>query len=225
MQDCVDSVFIGRTRSAVVENKTDNFPKNGWHPLRPYSNIAWLVSTSLLLHGIPCLAADRFKIDPEHSFAAFEYDHWGLSFQRGRFDNTRGFIELDIEKKTGSINIEIDSASISTGVGVFDKLLRSGDFFDAVNHPKAIFKSSRLEFEADRLVRVEGSLTIKGITRPTTLELTRFNCRYMFVYGRQACGANGFAKILRSDFDMDRYAPFVSDAVTLFIAVEALRES
>lgn len=46
----------------------------------------------------------------------------------------------------------------------------------------------------------------------------------MFIYGKYACGANGFAKILRSDFEMGRYAPFVSDTVTLFVIVEALKE-
>ena len=192
--------------------------------MRPYSNMLRLIAASLLAAALPCVAADRFKIDPEHSFAMFEYDHWGLSFQRGRFDTTSGFIELDMETKTGSINIEIEAASISTGVGVFDRLLRSGDFFDAANHPRISFKSSRLAFDADRLIRVEGNLTIKGITRPTTLEITHFNCRHMFVYGKYACGANGFAKILRSDFEMGRYAPFVSDTVTLFIIVEALKE-
>ena len=192
--------------------------------MRRCSNILRLIAASLLADACPCLAADRFKIDPEHSFAMFEYDHWGLSFQRGRFDTTSGFIELDMEAKTGSINIEIEAASISTGVGVFDRLLRSGDFFDAANHPRTTFKSSRLAFDAEKLIRVEGNLTIKGITRPTTLEITHFNCRHMFVYGKYACGANGFAKILRSDFDMGRYAPFVSDTVTLFIIVEALKE-
>ena len=192
--------------------------------MRTSPSIVCLVSTVLLVSALPCLAADRFNIDPGHSFAMFEYDHWGLSFQRGRFDNTSGSIELDMETKTGSINIEIEAASISTGVGVFDKLLRSGDFFDAVNHPKTIFKSSRLVFDAERLTRIEGNLTIKGITRPATLEITHFNCRHMFIYGKYACGANGFAKILRSDFDMGRYAPFVSDTVTLFVIVEALKE-
>jgi len=187
-------------------------------------NIPCVLAASLLVGAAPCLAADRFKIDPEHSFAMFEYDHWGLSLQRGRFDSTSGFIDLDIEAKSGSIEIETQSASISTGVPAFDKLLRSDDFFDAASHPKTTFRSSRLLFDAERLTRVEGSLTIKGIARPTTLEITHFHCRYMYVYGKYACGANGFAKILRSDFEMGRYAPFVSDAVTLFIIVEAIKE-
>jgi len=192
--------------------------------MRRCSNILRLIAASALVLAFPAEAAERFKIDPEHSFAMFEYDHWGLSFQRGRFDTTSGFIELDMETKAGSIDIEIEAASISTGVGVFDRLLRSEDFFDAAKHPKTTFKSSRLAFEGEKLIRVEGKLTIKGITRPTTLEITHFHCRHMFVYGKYACGANGFAKILRSDFDMGRYAPFVSDTVTLFIIVEALKE-
>ncbi|MCX7176526.1 MAG: YceI family protein [Proteobacteria bacterium] len=192
--------------------------------MRISPNIGHLISIFLLVVAVPCPAADRFRIDPDHSFAMFEYDHWGLSYQRGRFDRTSGFIELDMEAKSGSIDIEIEAGSISTGVGIFDKLLRSGDFFDTDNHPKTIFSSKRLVFDAEKLARVEGELTIKGITRATTLEITNFNCRFMIVYGKYACGANGLAKISRSEFNMGRYAPFVSDAVTLLITVEAIKE-
>ncbi|TRZ56026.1 MAG: YceI family protein [Rhodocyclaceae bacterium] len=144
-----------------------------------HSKIARQISAILMIVAFPCLAADQFRIDPDHSFAAFEYDHWGLSYQRGRFDKTSGVIELDVEAKSGLIEITIETASISTGVGVFDKILRSGDFFDTDNYPKTNFKSSRLIFDADRLTRVEGDLTIKGIKRPATLEISRFNCRFM----------------------------------------------
>ena len=60
-------------------------------------------------------AAERFKIDPQHTFASFEYSHFGLSFQRERFNSSSGFIALDQAAGTGEIMIEIDSASINTG--------------------------------------------------------------------------------------------------------------
>lgn len=186
--------------------------------------LSHLIAALLLVLSLPCLAAERFNIDPEHTFSIFEYSHWGLSLQHGRFDKNSGFIELDMEAKTGTINIEIETASISTGVGLFDRILRSGDFFDAANHPVISFKSSRLQFDEERLVKVEGDLTIKGITKPTTLKITNFNCRHMLTYSKRACDANGFAKMLRSDFDLGRHTPFVSDAVTLYVTVEAIKE-
>ena len=170
------------------------------------------------------MAAERFSIDPEHTYSVFEYSHWGLSLQRGRFDRNSGFIELDMEQQTGAVNIEIESASIDTGIGFFNKILRSGDFFDAAHYPVISFKSSRLQFDRNHLVKVDGDLTIKGITRPTSLDITYFDCRHMLGHGKRTCSANGFSRMLRSDFDLGRHVPFVSDAVKLYVTVEAIKE-
>ncbi|WP_211468170.1 YceI family protein [Collimonas silvisoli] len=186
-----------------------------------------LLRSSLLLlalNGGVCNAADRYLIDPEHTFSYFEYNHWGLSTQRSRFDSTTGSIEIDQASHSGSIDIEIDAASVSTGNDGFNQIMRSGDFFDVANYPKINFKSSSLHFEEQQLTQVDGDLTIRGVTHPVTLEIHNFNCRFMLIYGKQVCGANGSAKILRSDYKLGRYAPFVSDAVTLHIDVEAIKE-
>lgn len=184
----------------------------------------WLLLLLTNYVSLSGFAAERYNIDPQHTFATFEYNHFGLSMQHGRFDGTSGFIEFDQTTETGEIMIEIDATSINTGVGLFDKSLRSSDFFDAEKYPKIRFTSSRLIFDGDNLKQVEGELTIKDITRAVTLELTHFNCRFMLVYGKRTCGANGFVKILRSDYRMGRYAPFVGDEVTLYISVEAIKE-
>jgi polyisoprenoid-binding protein YceI len=169
-------------------------------------------------------AADRYRIDPQHSFAGFTYQHWGLSTQDVRFDNTVGTIELDPVAGTGTIDIVIDAASVSSGVDAFNKTLRSAEFFDVANHPDIRFRSSQVHFDGDRLTQLEGALTVKGITRPVVLDIGQFNCRFMLIYGRQTCGANGSARILRSDFNMGSYVPFVGDEVTLHFSVEGIRE-
>lgn len=176
------------------------------------------------LSANPADAADRYTIDPDHTVAIFEYSHWGLSHQQGRFDRSTGFIELDEQAGTGTIAIDIDATSLHAGSSVFNDTLRSDTFFDVAQHPRITFKSSALTFLEGKLQKAEGELTIKGITKPVTLDVFAYNCRFMLVYGKRACGANAVTKILRSDFDMGRYAPFVSDEVTLFIAVEAIKD-
>lgn len=181
----------------------------------------------LLLAGLYAAAAnagERYRIDPQHTFSSFEYEHWGLSLQRGRFDGNAGVIDFDTQAKTGEIDIQIDAASVNTGSGVFDRVLRSGEFFDVARFPSIGFKSTALRFDGDRLSQVDGILTIKGIARSVTLQMTRFDCRFMILYGKRACGANGFAKLSRNDFELGRYVPFVSDLITLYISVEAIRE-
>lgn len=179
---------------------------------------------SLMFAGAPALAAEYYEIDPEHTFATFEYNHWGLSHQRARFDRNTGFISIDHDTKTADIYIEISAASVSTGVEIFNKVLRSDDFFDVENYPKISFKSSRLQFNEGQLVEVEGDLTIKETTRPIILQITHYNCRFMIIYGKRACGADGVATLSRTDFGMGRYRPFIGDRVTLYIAVEAIQK-
>ncbi|MFZ6656316.1 YceI family protein [Undibacterium sp. TJN19] len=180
----------------------------------------------LLLSGLSmtAIAADKYQVDPEHTFSYFEYQHWGLSVQRGRFDKNSGSIEIDTASKTGSLQIAIDADSINTGTETFNKILRSESFFNAEKYPKISFQSNRMVFNEDRLVQVEGDLTIKDVTRKVTVDITQFECRFMILYLKRACGANGSTKILRSDFGVGRYVPFVSDEVTLSFSVEAIKD-
>lgn len=190
--------------------------------LLTYFLISALLST---FFSVNAWAADRYKIDSEHTYSIFEYSHWGLSLQKGRFDKNAGFIELDLEKLEGSVQLEIDTASVSTGSGVFDNSLRSSRFFDASTYPKIVFNSTSLQFDEQKnLLSIEGDLTIKNITRRVKFDITHFKCRFMPMYLKTACGANGNTKILRSDFDMGKYTPFVSDEVTLYFIVEAIKE-
>jgi len=184
----------------------------------------WSFIFFMLMHDA-AIADDHYVIDPLHTFSSFEYSHWGISTQRGRFDHSSGYIDLDVAKKTGTVLLEIDTGSISTGSDLFNKIMMSDSFFDAEHFQKIVFRSTRMIFDQEQLSKIDGTLTIKDTTRPVTLEITQFNCRFMVLYFRQACGANGYTRILRSDFNMDKYAPFVSDEVTLYFSVEGIRES
>lgn len=168
-------------------------------------------------------ASEHYIIDPQHTFNSFEYQHWGLSTQRGRFDQSAGYIDLDLDAKTGYINIAIDSNSVSTGSEMFNDIMRSPSFFDSKQFQKILFSSTKFIFENEQLSQIEGNLTIKETTLPVTVAVTKFNCRFMFLYLKKACGANGYTKILRSDFKMGSYAPFVSDEVTLYFSVEGIK--
>lgn len=171
----------------------------------------------------PQSGSDRYLIDPEHTFSSFEYQHWGLSKQRGRFDKSTGVLELNMKEKTGSLKIDVDANSVSTGVEIFNATMRSDSFFDAEKYPKISFQSNQFIFDKDQLSQVKGQLSIKGITRPVVIDVTYFACKFMFIYLKKACGANGKTSILRSDFNVGRYVPFVSDEITLYFSVEAIK--
>lgn len=166
-----------------------------------------------------------YTIDPTHTFASFEYSHLGYSTQRSRFNKTSGNIQLDMETQRGSAQISIDVNSVDSGSSTFDEHLRGSDFFNAKKFPNISFTSNNFHFADGVPSEVMGDLTIKGITKPVTLKITQFKCMMHPMLKKPACGANAIATIQRSEFDNGKYTPYVSDAVNLYIAIEAIAEN
>jgi len=169
-------------------------------------------------------APATYKIDTKHSMPRFEYSHFGYSVQLSRFDNTTGTITLDRAAKTGSVDVTIDAKSVNTGSSLFNGHIQGKDFFDTAEYPTITFKSNHLKFEGDKVVSVDGNLTVKGITKPVTLTLNSFLCMPHPMLKKEACGATATTVIKRSDFNMGKYAPYVGDEVTLTIPVESVKQ-
>ncbi|MBI5918804.1 MAG: YceI family protein [Nitrosomonadales bacterium] len=169
-------------------------------------------------------APETYLIEPSHSMPRFEYSHFGYSVQLSRFDSTSGKITLDRAAKTGSVDITIDAKSVNTGSALFNGHIQGEDFFDTAKYPTLTYKSNTLRFEGDKLVAVEGELTVKGITKPVTLTVNSLLCMPHPMLKKDACGATATAKVKRSDFNMGKHAPYVSDEVTLTIPVESIKQ-
>lgn len=169
-------------------------------------------------------APETYAVDGSHTFPRFEYSHFGYSTQISRFDKTSGTITLDRAAKTGSVDITVDTTSVDTGFPLFNQHIQGEDFFDTAKYPTITFKSSKVVFNGDKVAAVEGNLTVKGITKPVTLEVTSFHCMPHPMHKKDACGANATTKIKRSEFNAGKYAPYVGDEVTLNISVEAIKQ-
>lgn len=169
-------------------------------------------------------APETYVIDTNHTKPRFEYAHLGFSNQESRFDNVSGSITIDRAAKTGSANITIDATSVNTGSAVFNGHIQAEDFFDTAKYPTITYKADKFKFDGDKLVAVDGNLTIKGVTKPVTLTVTSFLCMPHPMAKKDACGANATAQIKRTEFNMGKYAPYVSDEVTLTIPVESLKQ-
>jgi len=172
----------------------------------------------------PALGAESYTVDSRHTYPMYEIDHWGWSLQRGRFNKTSGKITLDREAKTGTVDVTISAASISTGLDKWDEQMRSEEFFDAGKHPDITFKASKIVFDGDKPASVPGELTIKGVTRPATLEIHRFGCRPNPVNKKEVCGADTSTTIKRSEFGIVKYVPGIADEVKLIVSVEAFKD-
>jgi len=182
------------------------------------------LSLSALIAAPAFAATENYTIDPRHTFPIYEVNHLGFSTQRGRFNTTSGKVSLDRAAKSGTIQVTVDTSSISSGVQKLDEHLRGEDFFDVAQHPTMTFKSSNLKFNGDVPVAAEGEITIRGITKPLTLTITSFKCGPNPVAKKDACGADANATVKRSDFGMKYALPALGDDVKLLINVEALKD-
>ncbi|MBL8479920.1 MAG: polyisoprenoid-binding protein [Sterolibacteriaceae bacterium] len=169
-------------------------------------------------------APETFNVEPTHTYPRFEYNHFGYSNQQQRFDRTSGKIVLDRGAHTGSVDVTIDATSVNTGYALFNQHIQAEDYFDTARFPTITFKSTKVKFEGGKPVAVDGNLTIKGVTRPVTLTVTSFHSMPHPMLKKDAIGANATTRVKRSDFNMGKNVPYVSDEVSLTIAVEAIKE-
>ncbi|MDO8926324.1 MAG: YceI family protein [Sideroxyarcus sp.] len=169
-------------------------------------------------------APETYMIEPSHSMPRFEYSHFGYSLQLSRFDKVSGSITLDRTKKTGAIDVTIDAKSVNTGSALFNEHIQAADFFDTEMFPTITYKSSKVKFDGDKVVAVEGILTIKDISKPVTLTINSFLCMPHPMVKKEACGVTATTKVKRSDFNMSKNVPYVGDEVTLTIPVEAIKQ-
>ena len=169
-------------------------------------------------------APQTYVVDGTHTLPRFSYSHFGFSTQLSRFNKTSGKIVLDREAKTGSVDVVIDTTSVDTGFDVFNGHIQGEDFLSTEKFPSATFKSTKVRFEGDKPVAVEGDLTIKGVTKPVTLTLTSFILQPHPMLKKDAIGANATTRISRTEFGAGKYAPNVGDEVTIDLAVEAIKE-
>lgn len=170
--------------------------------------------------ALPATALD-YVIDPGHTYASFEIDHLGFSTQRGQFNRTSGQVGFDLEQRRGHIDITIEAASLDTGLAMRDDILRGDYWFNVEAFPNILFRSQHFIFDQEKLIAVEGSLTLLGETRPMRLEISRFKCGFNLANRKRGCGADAQGVLRRADFGLQNSIPFISDEVRLRIQVEA----
>lgn len=168
---------------------------------------------------------ETYTIDASHTYPSFSLDHMGFSTMRGVFDESSGSLTLDSAAKSGKVDITIATASIDTGHGKRDDHLRGEEFFNVAKFPTMVFKSDKFTFDGDKLSKVDGELTLLGVTKPVSLKVERFYCGQNKMIMKQVCGAELTGAIKRSDFGMKAYVPNVGDEVQLAIEVEAVRDA
>jgi len=196
------------------------------HLITTLTTSATLLLCTALPVSTPARAAPQtYVFDTQHTYPNFQIEHIGFSIRRGWFENTQGQVTVDWEKKTGELAVEIDAASLYTGLAVRDNMIRSDKFgfLDVAKHPKITFTSRNFEFTGNQLTRVSGDLTIKGITKPVDLDLSMFRCGQHPVKKVEMCGGEASAVINKRDFG-EFGGRLVGEQIRLGIEFEAYKQ-
>ena len=180
---------------------------------------------ALLASGSAGAAPQQFLIEPAATHVHWEIRHFGTSTSRGRFDAVGGSITLDREARRGNASIAIQTGSISTGLALFDAVLRGPYLLSTEAHPAAYFVTSRFVFDGDRVTAVDGVLTLRDTASALTLRAQRFACRTDNAEPpREVCGGDFEAEFNRSLFGITHSLPFVADKVRVIVQIEAVRQ-
>jgi polyisoprenoid-binding protein YceI len=165
-----------------------------------------------------------YVLDASHSQIVFSYDHLGYSTNFGMFSGFEGEINFNAEDPaSSSVNVSFPVRSMLTGWEARFEHFMSADFFDAENDKMVTFASTSIEVTGDNTAMISGDLTLNGVTQTVVLDATLNQVGMHPMAQKPWAGFDATTTVLRSDFEVGAFAPFVSDEVDVRISIEAMQ--
>jgi len=186
--------------------------------------------TSRNVNGAEYPAAGTYAIDGSHTQVGFAVRHMAVSKVRGRFSTFEGTLDLAEDPVDSKVSLTIDANSVDTRDENRDNHLRTSDFFDVANHPTWTFVSTAVQPDSPTKWKVQGDLTIRGVTRPVTLDVTLEGV-VKDPYGNHRVGFSASTTIDREDFGvsfgavMEAGGLVVAKKVDIEIELEAVLQA
>ncbi len=183
--------------------------------------------TACLLSLSPLLPASDYLIDTKgsHAFIQFRIPHLGYSWLLGRFNSFEGTFSYDDQEPSAArIDLLIQTASIDSNHAERDKHLRGEDFLDAKQFPEALFKGTEYTESADKSAILKGNLTLRGVTRPISIEVVQIGAG-MDPWGGYRRGFEGTTRLRLKDYGIDFDLGPAAEVVQLDLYVEGIRKN
>jgi polyisoprenoid-binding protein YceI len=169
-----------------------------------------------------------YRLDPDETRSRFETKFMGFITVRGKFNRTTGILLRDPLQRHSSIHAIIDTTTLHAMVvnaAATNHVLRGADFFHVDKYPTIEFSSSQFVYEGEKLLRIDGALTLLGTSRPVTLIVSASQCLPAESERRARCEASAAVTVKRSEFGMLAWNESVADEVKIIVdlvAVETL---
>lgn len=168
--------------------------------------------------------SNTYVLDASHSQIVFNYDHLGYSTSYGMFSGFDGEIDFNkADPSASSVNVSFPVRSMLTGWEARFEHFMSADFFAAADDEMVTFSSTGIEVTGDTTALITGDLTLNGVTKAVVLDAKLNQANTHPMEGKEWAGFDATTTILRSDFEVGAFAPFVSDAVEIMISIEAMK--
>ena len=182
---------------------------------------AALAAMLSLPYAASAAAGETYLLEKSHADLLFSIDHAGFSEKHGSFREFDGTLYYDTTRPEDSwIKVTVKTESLDTALPARDKDVTGDTFLDVARYPQMQFESTKVTPEAGGTLRVEGNLTLHGITRPLALK-AKLNKEGQNPFDHKpTLGFSATGSLRRSDFGMTRFLPMIGDIVSITIEVE-----
>lgn len=167
------------------------------------------------------VSAGQYRLDPHHWSVTFDVEHFGYSRFVMRFDKVTAQLDWrDGGLAQSSVEATIDAASVDTNVPALDRLVKGKDMLDVEHNPQIRFVSTRFERTGDARGTLTGDLTIRGVTRPVSLDVT-FNGHAPNPLTKEpTLGFSARGHFSRAQFGLTTWFPAVGDDIAVRVEAE-----
>jgi len=184
--------------------------------------------TAMLAVGVASAAsaADTYHLEKTHVDLLFSISHAGFTEKHGSFRDLDATLEYDAAKPENSqVTVVVKTDSLDTAFAPRDKDVKSEKFLDVAKYPEMRFVSTKVTREPDHMLRIDGDLTLHGVTKPLTLH-AKLNKEAPNPFDkRPTLGFSATGSLKRSDFGIATYIPVIGDEVNLTIDAEFNRSA
>jgi polyisoprenoid-binding protein YceI len=174
--------------------------------------------------GIASAEPVAYTLDASHSQILFSYNHLGFSTTYGMFSGFEGDIQFDKEDPAASsVSVSFPVRAMLTGWEERFAHFMSEDFFGAGEDEMVTFTSTGIEVTGETTALITGDLTLNGVTKAVTLDAQMNQSGQHPMAGKEWAGFDATTTLIRSDYGLGKFAPYVSDEVEVVISIEAMK--
>lgn len=203
--------------STILRNKKLEIKKSRYLPL--------FLILLIMVNTIGGSYAASYIINPNNTNVSFAIKRFKSPAMTGGFYQVKGQLQYDAILKAGDISLIIPINSLDTGSKIFSKSLKGVDFFDIERFPSAHFQSTSWHFNKSKVTRVDGNLTLHGVTHPISLTANAFDCYLSATAKNEVCIGAFSTTIDRTNWNINKYSWFgLSKNLDLNVEVEAMKQ-